>query len=59
MRQSRAGQEIRLSPRDSLLPNWYWRIGMVYLLLSRIDEALIWLEEAGFRPISRKASRSA
>jgi len=36
-----AQAEIRLSPREPLLPNWYRRIGMVYLLLSRIDEALI------------------
>jgi len=37
---------IRLSPRDPRLPNWYWRIGMVQLLQSRNDEALIWLERA-------------
>jgi adenylate cyclase len=37
---------IRLSPRDPLLPNWYWRIGMVHLLQSRTDEALPWLERA-------------
>jgi TolB-like protein/class 3 adenylate cyclase len=37
---------IRLSPRDILLPNWYWRIGMVHLLQSRIDEAIPWLERA-------------
>jgi len=60
MRQSRHRPGDPPEPaRDPLLLNWYWRIGMVYLLLSRIDEALIWLEEAGFRPISRKASRSA
>jgi adenylate cyclase len=39
-------QAIRLSPRDPRLPNWYWRIGMVHLLRSRIDEALVWLERA-------------
>jgi len=39
-------QAIRLSPRDPRLPNWYWRIGMVHLLQSRIDEALVWLERA-------------
>ena len=28
-------QAIRLSPRDPLAPNWYWRIGRVHLLQSR------------------------
>jgi TolB-like protein/Flp pilus assembly protein TadD len=37
---------IRLSPRDPRLPNWYWRIGMVHLLQSRNDEAILWLEKA-------------
>jgi adenylate cyclase len=37
---------IRLSPRDPRLPNWYWRIGMVHLLQSRNDEAVLWLEKA-------------
>jgi TolB-like protein/class 3 adenylate cyclase/Flp pilus assembly protein TadD len=37
---------IRLSPRDPRLPNWYWRIGMVHLLQSRNDEAILWLERA-------------
>jgi adenylate cyclase len=37
---------IRLSPRDPRLPNWYWRIGMVHLLQSRTDEAIVWLERA-------------
>jgi adenylate cyclase len=39
-------QAIRLSPRDPRLPNWYWRIGMVHLLQSRTDEAIVWLERA-------------
>ena len=39
-------QAIRLSPRDPRLPNWYWRIGMVHLLQSRTDEAIVWLEKA-------------
>lgn len=39
-------QAIRLSPRDPRLPNWYWRIGMVHLLLARPDEAVVWLERA-------------
>jgi adenylate cyclase len=37
---------IRLSPRDPRLPNWYWRIGMVHLLQSRFDEAILWLDKA-------------
>jgi adenylate cyclase len=37
---------IRLSPRDPHLPNWYWRIGMVHLLQSRNDEAVLWLGKA-------------
>ncbi|MBV8888227.1 MAG: tetratricopeptide repeat protein [Alphaproteobacteria bacterium] len=37
---------IRLSPRDPRLPNWYWRIGMVHLLQSRIDQAISWIEKA-------------
>lgn len=37
---------IRLSPRDPHLPNWYWRIGMVHLLQSRIDAAILWTEKA-------------
>jgi TolB-like protein/class 3 adenylate cyclase/Tfp pilus assembly protein PilF len=37
---------IRLSPRDPRVPNWYWRIGMVHLLQSRIDSAILWLEKA-------------
>jgi TolB-like protein/class 3 adenylate cyclase len=37
---------IRLSPRDPRLPNWYWRIGMVHVLQSRIDEAISWLEKS-------------
>jgi hypothetical protein len=28
------------------VPNWYWRIGMVHLLQSRIDDALLWIEKA-------------
>jgi len=39
-------QAIRLSPRDPWLPNWYWRIGRVHLLESRIDEAIYWIEKA-------------
>jgi adenylate cyclase len=39
-------QAIRLSPADPYLPNWHWRIGMVHLLQSRIDESVFWLERA-------------
>jgi len=37
---------IRLSPRDPRIPNWFWRIGMVHLLQSRLDDAIQWLEKA-------------
>ena len=39
-------QAIRLSPRDSHIANWYWRIGMVHLLKSRTGEAIEWLQKA-------------
>jgi adenylate cyclase len=39
-------QAIRLSPRDPRLPNWHWRIGMVCLLRSQIEDAIPWLEKA-------------
>jgi len=37
---------IRLSPRDLYIGIWYWRIGVVHLLQSRTDEAIVWLEKA-------------
>jgi TolB-like protein/Flp pilus assembly protein TadD len=37
---------IRLSPRDGQLANWYWRIGVVHLVQSRLDEAIRWFEKA-------------
>jgi TolB-like protein/Tfp pilus assembly protein PilF len=37
---------IRLSPRDSCVGSWYYRIGLVHLLQSRTDEALVWFEKA-------------
>jgi adenylate cyclase len=37
---------IRLSPRDPYIANWYWRIGMVHLMQSRTDEAILWIEKA-------------
>jgi adenylate cyclase len=39
-------QAIRLSPRGPALGVWYFRIGLVHLLQSRIDEAIVWLERA-------------
>jgi adenylate cyclase len=39
-------QAIRLSPRDTLIVFWYQRIGVVHLLQSRTDEAILWLEKA-------------
>jgi adenylate cyclase len=37
---------IALSPRDPELGVWYSNIGLVHLLQSRTDEAIIWLEKA-------------
>lgn len=37
---------IRLSPRDPALGIWFGRIGLVHLLQSRIDHAILWLEKA-------------
>jgi tetratricopeptide (TPR) repeat protein len=39
-------QAVRLSPRDSYIGVWYWRIGVADLLQSRIDEAIVWFEKA-------------
>jgi adenylate cyclase len=39
-------QAIRLSPRDPNIGNWYFRIGVVHLVQSRIDQAVAWLEKA-------------
>jgi adenylate cyclase len=39
-------QAIRLSPRDPYIANWFWRIGMVHLLQSRTDEAILWIAKA-------------
>jgi adenylate cyclase len=41
-----AEQAIRLSPRDHLIGLFYQKIGVVHLLQSRTDEAIIWLEKA-------------
>jgi predicted Zn-dependent protease len=37
---------IRLSPWDQALYLWYARIGLVHLLQSRIDDAIVWFERA-------------
>jgi TolB-like protein/DNA-binding winged helix-turn-helix (wHTH) protein/Flp pilus assembly protein TadD len=39
-------QVVRLSPRDPLISSMYGRIGIAYLLQSRTDEAIVWLEKA-------------
>jgi tetratricopeptide (TPR) repeat protein len=39
-------QAVRLSPRDPSIGFWYWRIGVVHLLQSRTDAAIVWLEKA-------------
>lgn len=39
-------QAIRLSPRDPVIGTFYFRIGLVHLLQSRIDQAILWLEKA-------------
>jgi tetratricopeptide (TPR) repeat protein len=39
-------QAIRRSPRDPQIGVWHGAIGMVHLLQSRIDEAIVWLEKA-------------
>jgi TolB-like protein/tetratricopeptide (TPR) repeat protein len=37
---------LRLSPRDNRAGNWCARIGLVHLLQSRTDRAILWLEKA-------------
>jgi adenylate cyclase len=39
-------QAIRLSPGDPYLHNYYQDLGIIYLLLSRPDEAIVWFEKA-------------
>jgi len=39
-------QAIRLSPGDPYLQNYYQDMGVIYLLLSRFDEAIVWFEKA-------------
>jgi adenylate cyclase len=39
-------QAIRLSPLDPSIATWYARIGVMRLLQSRTDEAIVWFERA-------------
>jgi len=39
-------QAIRLSPRDPQIGLFYYNLGRVHLLQSRIDEAILWMEKA-------------
>jgi adenylate cyclase len=39
-------QAIRRSPRDPQVGVWHGAIGMVHMLQSRIDEAIVWFEKA-------------
>ena len=38
-------QAIRLSPRDPYIGRSFFRIGLVHLLQSRTDEAILWFEK--------------
>ena len=37
---------VRLDPGDPLVGIWYARIGLAHLLMSRIDDAIYWLDKA-------------
>jgi TolB-like protein/Tfp pilus assembly protein PilF len=39
-------QALRLSPRDPLIANYCFPIGVVHLLQSRTDDAILWFEKA-------------
>jgi tetratricopeptide (TPR) repeat protein len=39
-------QAIRLSPRDAGIGGWYRQIGLVHVVQSQTDEAVVWLEKA-------------
>jgi adenylate cyclase len=39
-------QAIRISPYGPGVPLWYGRMGVIKLLQSRTDEAIVWLEKA-------------
>ncbi len=40
------GAAIRLSPGDPGIGGWYRQIGLVHLVQSRTDQAVVWLEKA-------------
>jgi hypothetical protein len=40
------GESHPSQPRDGQIANWYWRIGVVHLVQSRLDEAIRWFEKA-------------
>jgi len=42
-------QAIRLSPRDAGIGGWYRQIGLVHLMQSRTNEAVVWLEKGAQR----------
>jgi tetratricopeptide (TPR) repeat protein len=50
-------QAIRLDPRNPYNATNYWRIGVVHLVQSRTDEAIVWLEKA--RSANPRASASS
>jgi adenylate cyclase len=39
-------QALRLSPRDAGIGGWYRQIGVVHLVQSRTEEAVVWFEKA-------------
>ena len=39
-------QAIRLSPHEPAIAPWYGRLGVVHLLQSHTDDAIVWLEKA-------------
>src|SRR5262249_25106975 len=49
---------IRLSPRDPQLGVYYMNVGLVNLLQSRTDEAIIWLEKARNHTPAHSITRS-
>jgi tetratricopeptide (TPR) repeat protein len=52
-------QAIRLSPRDPQIGIWHRRIGMVHLLQSRFDDAIIWFEKSSGGGLPHLHSRLA
>jgi adenylate cyclase len=52
-------QLMQLSPRDPYMGIWYGRIGIAYLLRSRVDDAISWLEKSRSAIPSRPWTRSS